>query len=118
MSCYVLFVVYVCIYIYIHIHDYIWVHMSIYDHMDPADQPTHHPVVLPHPAGFCCSEKNMFSTTSLQILYKCSAKVQPFTLLVHTKCNLDNGMLEPHQLGYGRSGIKPDECQTQKSPMG
>ena len=61
---------------------------------------------------------NLFSTTTLRILYDFSTNVQPFALLDHTECNLGDGMPEPYQLGYGPSGIKLDDCQTQKSHLG
>ena len=67
---------------------------------------------------FYLGDMHWSSTCSLRHLYEFSTNVQPFALLAHTGCNLDNGMPEPYQLGYGCSGIKLDECQTQKSPPG
>ena len=58
---------------------------------------------------------NSFSTTSLRILYAFSTNVQPFALLAHTECNLDNGMPEPYQLGHANSEIAPG--LTQADPL-
>ena len=63
---------------YVHLYTYIHEHLFL---------PRRHALVI-----------NLFSATSLQILYEFSTKVQPSVLLVHTECNLDNGMPKPYPL--------------------